>query len=151
MEADINRQNARTGNGGNKLRFYRTFKQVFNVESYCKIIFNISHRGTLAKFRSGSAPIAIETGRYNGLNVNERKSFSCKDAVEDEIHVLLHCPGYRSLRDELLYEAEQTLDGFTNLSDTEKISFILTNTSIVKASVKPYFLILNKRRELLYS
>ena len=67
--ADINRENARTGNGGNKLRFYRTFKQVFNVESYCKIIFNRSHRGALAKFRSGTAPIAIETG----LNVNERK------------------------------------------------------------------------------
>ena len=87
----------------------------------------------------GTAPIAIESGRYIGLNVNERKRFSCKHAVEDEIHVLLHCPEYRSLRDELLYEAEQILDGFTNLSYTEKISFILTNTSIVKASAKACF------------
>ena len=49
-----------------------------------------------------------------------------------------------SLRDELLYEAEQILDGFTNLSNTEKISFILTNTSIVKASAKTCFMTLNK-------
>ena len=93
----------------------------------------------MAKFRSGTFPVAIETGRYNELGANERKCFSCKDAVEDEIHVLLQCPEYRALRDELLYEAEQVLDGFTNLSDTEKISFVLTNTSIVNASAKTCF------------
>ena len=107
-------------------------------------------RKLILQTRMRSHPVGLDV--YNGLNVNERKCFSCKDAVEGEIHVLLHCPEYRSLRDELLYEAEQILGGFTNLSDTEKISFILTNTSIVKASAKTcFFFILNKRRDLLYS
>ena len=147
--ADINRENACMGNGENKLRFYRTFKQVFYVESYCKIMFNRLHR---EQFRSGTAPIAIKTGRYNGLNVNERKCFSCKDTVEDEIHVLLHCPEYRYLHDEILYEAEQIVDSCTNLSDAEKISSILTNTSIIKASARTcFFYFKNKRCSLLYS
>ena len=62
---DIIRENARIGNGGNKLRLYRTFKQDFNVESCCKTVFNRSHRGALAKLRSGTVPVAIETGRYD--------------------------------------------------------------------------------------
>ena len=68
--------------------------------------FNRAHRGSLAKFWSGTAPIAIETGRYNVMNIIDRKCFSCRDVVEDETHVLLHCPGYNTLRDELLNEAE---------------------------------------------
>ena len=107
--ADMIRQNARTGTGGNKLRFCRKFKTYFNVESYCKTAFNRDTRGGggLGKFRSGTAPIAIETGHYNGVNINFRKCFSCRDVVEDETHVLLHCPEYNTLRDELLNEAEK--------------------------------------------
>ena len=74
--ADLNRQNARAGTGWNKFRFYRTYKTDFNVETYYKTVFNRSHRGALTKFRSGTAPIAIETGRCNGVNITDRKCFS---------------------------------------------------------------------------
>ena len=116
-----------------------------------RTVLNSAHRGALAKFRRGTAPIAIETGHYNGVNINCRKCFSCRDVVEDEMHVLLHCTEYNTLRDELLIEAEQISENFTDLSDTNKISFLLTNMSIVKASVKTCSQILNKRRNLLSS
>ena len=48
--ADINRQNAPTGTGGNKLRFNRTFKADFNVESYCKTVFKRACRGASQNF-----------------------------------------------------------------------------------------------------
>ena len=35
--------------------------------------FNRAHRGSLAKFWSGTAPIAIETGRYNVMIIIDRK------------------------------------------------------------------------------
>ena len=73
-----------------------------------------------AIFRSGTAPTAIETGHYNGINLNDRKCFTCEDLIEDEMHVLLHCPMYDSLRADLFHEAEQTLNGFMNLTDIEK-------------------------------
>lgn len=148
---EVNRNSSRSGTGGNKLRLYRTFKQDFVVEKYCTSIFNRSHRGALAKFRSGTAPIALETGRYNGLEVSERKCFNCRNVVEDETHVLLHCPLYTELRNELFSIAEQILNGFQSLNDSAKVSFILSDPSIVKISAKTCYLILNKRRSLLYS
>ena len=37
---DVNRNESRTGNGGYKLRTYRSFKQNFQLENYCKSVFN---------------------------------------------------------------------------------------------------------------
>ena len=92
---------------GINLDFIGRLKQILMWKAIAKK-FLIGHTGgALAKFRSGTAPIAIETGRYNGVNINDRKCFACRDVVEDETHVLLHCPEYNTLRDELLNEAEK--------------------------------------------
>jgi hypothetical protein len=73
------------------------FKARFEVEGYCKTVMSSRHRGSLAKFRTGTAPIRIETGRYESLPVSERTCFMC-DHVEDEKHVLIQCPLYEDLR-----------------------------------------------------
>ena len=49
------------------------------------------HRSALSKFRSGVAPLRLETGRYEGLEVDQRICPICHSSVEDEKHVLLHC------------------------------------------------------------
>ena len=51
------RVNARRGNGGDKLRTYRKFNQVFETETYVKTPMLRSRRSALAKFRCGVAPI----------------------------------------------------------------------------------------------
>ena len=91
-------------------------------------------------FRSGTALIALETDRYNGLEVSERKCFNCRNVVEDEIHVLLHCPLYTELRNELFSIAEQILNGFQSLNNSIKVSFILSDPSIIKISAKTCYL-----------
>ena len=65
--------------------FYKNFIQNFEVETYCTSVYKRSHRRALARFRSFTAPIAIEIGRYSGFCIDERKCFSCKDIVDDEI------------------------------------------------------------------
>jgi hypothetical protein len=55
----------------------------------------------MAKFRCGVAPIRIETGRYENLNVNDRTCFNCLNCIEDEEHVLLKYPLYTSITEEL--------------------------------------------------
>ena len=72
---DLNRTSARRGTGGNKLRTYRQMKKDFQVEPYCLEILSRKHRGALAKFRSGTAPIKVETGRYQNLDLSERVCF----------------------------------------------------------------------------
>ena len=149
-QIDVNRDESRTGNGGNKLRTYKTFKQTFQIETYCKTVFNRSHRSALAKFRSGTAPIALETGRYNDSSLSDRKCFHCCNIVEDEMHVILKCPIYESLRNNLIDEIRNLSIDFDGFSDTDKLSFILSNPLVAKASAKTCHLILERRRTLLY-
>ena len=65
---NLDRDVSWTGQGGNKLRTYRTFKQEHGTEPYISSILPSRHRSSYAKFRCGVAPIRLETGRY------ERKS-----------------------------------------------------------------------------
>lgn len=122
----LNCETARSGNGGNKLRLYKTFKHVYETETYCKLIFKRTYRGAFVKFRTGTAPIAIELGWYNGLPVEERTCFHCKNTVEDEKYVLLHCPVYETIRNELLQVASQINNDFCNLSDNDKVGYFVT-------------------------
>ena len=78
---------------GNKLRTYRTFKLDISCELYFKTL--------LSQFRCGVAPLRIETGRYERLPVNERICFMCENKIETEEHVLIECPLYDDLRNEL--------------------------------------------------
>jgi hypothetical protein len=60
------------------------------------------YRNALYKFRCGVAPIRIETGRYERLNVTDRISNICDNhdnEIEDEKHVIMKC----TLYDERLY------------------------------------------------
>ena len=61
-----------------------------------------SMRSTLARFKCGVYPLAIETGRYSDKPVEKRVCLSCPyDTVEDEFHFLLLCPAYQKERTNL--------------------------------------------------
>ena len=49
---------------GNKLRTYRLYKTSVKPEKYLKLQIPKRVRRIVALFRSGSLPLAIETGRY---------------------------------------------------------------------------------------
>ena len=134
------------GRGGNKLRTYRLFKSNFQVEPYCELFLPFKHRSALAKFRCGVAPLRLETGRYEGLDVNQRICPICKSSVEDESHVLLYCPFYRDLRTTLFNKASEVNRNFRQLPDNEKFS---TN-DLIRILAKTCFTILQKRTNFLY-
>ena len=70
------------------------FKNDYETENYVTCMMPRGHRAALSKFRFGVAPIRVETGRYERLALEERHCFICTNQVEDEEHVLLHCPMY---------------------------------------------------------
>ena len=105
---DLDREVAKRGKGGNKLRTYRRFKSDVYTEPYLLYVVDDRKRALLFKFRSGVAPLRIETGRYEaskygqkGLPVHERVCLCCANGVEDEEHVLCVCPVYSSMRSTL--------------------------------------------------
>ena len=68
------------------------------------------------------APIRLETGRYANLPINERVCFNCNNCVEDEIHVLLHCPVYNDVRQVLFNKCIDVWSDFINESDDRHIA-----------------------------
>ena len=88
---------------GNKLCLYRLYKERIDAETYAIQAMPRNLRQLIAKFRSGTLPIRIETGRYENLPLVERTCKFCTlGGIEDDIHVLLKCELYSDLRYELL-------------------------------------------------
>lgn len=147
---ELEREEARRGNGLNKLRTYRTFKLRFETEQYVKLLMPFSWRSAFAKFRSGVAPLRLETGRYENLAVNQRTCFSCRECVESEKHVLLHCPLYEDLQNEMFACALNVNSSFYSLNDDEKIVLLFSCKDLIKPVAKACKEILERRRRFLY-
>jgi hypothetical protein len=77
----LDRPNAIRGPGLNKLRTYRLFKHRPICEPYVQAVMPKKYRSAMAKVRSGTAPIRLETGRY------ERPPLP----PEDRVCQLCHC------------------------------------------------------------
>jgi hypothetical protein len=148
----LGRERARHGQGKNKLRTYRTFKDSFATETYVSCVLGNRQHRSLALFRCGVAPIRIETARYEGHYIpeNQRFCFYCKDQVENEQHVILDCPLYNPIRRILLQHANAICDNFNILSKCEMTSFILADPGMVKYSAKALTDILQCRQTHFY-
>ena len=147
----INRQTGRSGVGRNKLRTYTLFKSSFETEKYCTVLIPIFHRAAFCKFRCGVAPIRIETGRYENIDVSQRLCIFC-NVVEDETHVILDCSAYDLdlLRNNLFSKAISVLLSFMDLDSIEIIKFLFTNLDMTRTCAKTCFKILQHRNSLLY-
>ncbi len=146
----VNSNTGTRGVGHNKLRLYKLFKTEFGTEAYVKDNIPFLYRSALAKFRCGVAPLRLETGRYENIELGNRTCFHCKNIVEDEIHVLFHCPLYVNIRKSLMDILIET-PNCHNMSDTEKLKYIFTDERLLYISAKSCFSILKERRNILYS
>ena len=146
----LNRTTGIRGEAGNKLRTYKLFKSDFKTEAYVKTVFTKSNRAALAKFRSGTAPIRLETGRYEHLPVAERLCpFGC-GVTETEIHTLLVCPEFADIRAPVLQEASRKDPDFNNADNNNKLIVLLSDPATANFVAHMCKLILTKRRNLLY-
>ena len=112
-----------------KLRTYKMFKREFTFESYLAI--NISkYRTSLCRMRTGSHYLEIERGRYAvpKIPAEARLCVQCNlNAVEDEIHFVLHCPKYTVFSRDLFFIARMCIARFTNMTDDEKFVALFTS------------------------
>ena len=59
-------------------------------------------RTSIAKLRTGTLPLSIETGRYRHIALDQRLCRSCdRNVIEDEIHFIFHCEKYNDIRTDL--------------------------------------------------
>jgi hypothetical protein len=111
-----------------------------------------TQRSAYAKFRYGVAPLRIETGRYKRLQINEHTCFHCVNEVESEEHVLLSCPVYSDLREQLFECVCRIHAGCIGLDVCDKLSVILGSDDeiVIKKSATICCEMLRRRRSLLY-
>ena len=149
---DIERISARRGNGRNKLRTYRMFKETYGTEKYVSIILPRNHRSSYARFRMGVAPLRIETDRYEQLEESKRVCYNCESEVETEEHVLMDCPVYSDLRETLFSKITQHIPDFMTKTIHDKFLCLLRSEAIpiIRKSAKICHDILTLRRTQLY-
>ena len=74
----LNKDSITVPNKGNKLRTYQKFKTTFVREPYLEIINNKKHRKSLARLRTSSHKLHIETGRYLKIDAKQRLCEMCQ-------------------------------------------------------------------------
>ena len=84
-----------------KLRVYRRVKTELKREDYLQSS-KIEGRRQMTQLRGGTNSLRVETGIWEGKQLEDRKCRQCGDGVEDEEHVLLHCNLYDDLRREMM-------------------------------------------------
>ena len=84
-----------------KLEFYNTFKNEYTPSCYQELASKLNKRKELVKFKIGNHKLMIETGRCSQIpaRVNRRCPTCGSNQIEDEIHLLFHCPKYSIFRD----------------------------------------------------
>ena len=149
---EVNKINSKSGKGKNKLRTYNTFKFEFTSEPYVYTTMSKSSRSAYAQFRCGTAPIKLETGRYEGLALEARICPLCKSGIEDERHVLFECPVYNNIRTELFQQLACYYPNIHVLSKREMLKCILACKSegCVRLCAKACNSILQLRKQFLY-
>ena len=60
-------------------------------------------RKLISKLKLSSHKLFIETGRYIGVNRDDRICHKCNTGIiEDEFHFIIHCPFYANVRRQYL-------------------------------------------------
>lgn len=130
-----------------KLRTYRTFKSVFGLEPYVSICMNNKYRSVIAQLRSGILPLEVETGRWRGIELENRLCQLCSSGcVEDEAHFLFSCDFYTNERQRF---AQQCCENFDNLTTSEKFVMLMQENNVLTFG-KFLWQIYEKRKEKIF-
>ena len=147
-ETDVN------GQESNKLHIYCLFKKEPNIENSLICTLPRKYRSVLAKVRCGAAPIRIETGRYERLPSEDRLCQMCNtEQPETEEHLLISCPQYIDVREEIFQKALEIQPLFNHFEPVDKMCFLLScvNPQLVYPVTKCIFDMMHGRKCLLYT
>ena len=132
-----------------KLRTYGLIKYKIGREDYLLEIRNVKHRSSLSKFRLSNHKLMIEIGRHKKLLKHERICQVCKKDVEDEIHFLINCELYNTLRKTLFEYCMTIKPHFVYYTDQEKFIFVMTCPNLTLEVAKFIHNAMNLRDEYL--
>ena len=127
-------------NNSIRLQTYARYKHDFEFEDYLDFIQEKKYRIAFTKFRLSSHDLAIERGRFENIDRNDRLCRHCNlNMIESEYHFMLVCPLYRDLRKKYLknfYCHWPTLNKFGDLMTTKSTNVIKNVSKFVYFAMK---------------
>ncbi len=99
---------------------------------FCKpLSYNV--RKSLSNLGCGTAPLHIETGRFEQPRL-EAYEIYCQvcnaENVEDEKHFLLLCPAFTDEHQQLFHTVSIIYNGVNDMSNDEKFIFLMSEQSV---------------------
>lgn len=111
-----------------KLRFYTMFKEILKTEMYVKLNLSAHERSLLAQIRFGILPIKVETGRFNNIQLDDRKCEMCNaNVIEDECHFLFECERYSDIRNDWGEEVINKCPDFLYFEVVDQLKYLFEN------------------------
>ena len=112
--------------------------------SYCPAIYESFMREDLrillTRWRMSCFELAIETGRYEGIDREERLCVFC-NVIEDETHAIFNCRAYNTIRNNLgdLLQRFSTTKQILNPPDKETAEKVGLFLKLIEAERKSMF------------
>ncbi len=132
----------------NKLQCYSTLNRTTTFANYL-LIKPFKERQILSKYRLSDHDLEIERGRHR-QTWTEREQRICRHCdlqqIEDEKHFLMMCPKYLHVRETFLPRFDALIPSFTELSDSEKMPFLLGEDDNTAALAAKYVLTIHNVR-----
>ena len=123
-----------------KLRTYTTFKSNFGREKYLSVLKSFEQRRCLTQLRISCHQLKIETDRYHGTLLHDRKCECCSSGeVEDEYHFLFHCNKLENDQNPLLKEIAKSSPNFKRLNSKEKLVWLMNMVNEYRAKISPRY------------
>ncbi len=115
---------------GNKLRTYRTFKNLLELEPYLLHERNFRLRRTFSKLRLSNHKLEFETGRHKNIDAEERFCVQCPDKIGDEFHFIMNCTVSETAREKLTDTIVDLYPDFSDWDERSRFLFIMQNRDI---------------------
>ena len=122
------------------MTLYAQVKTKFGLEKYLNLITNSRERQAVTKMRISAHSLPIETGRYKGIDTNDRICPLCYQGVGTEAHYFTKCQNNKIINTNNLF-TRKLIDinsTFTLLSCENIFIYIMsmTDENIIKTRGK---------------
>lgn len=117
---------------------FRLFKHDFTCSHYINVLPDNLIRTFLA-FRSRNHKLPIETGRWSGIPLNERKCTFCNEDIGDEYHFIMQCKYFKKNRDELIdpfFSTNPNVLKYSQLMNTTNTKQLINLCNFIGKNIK---------------
>ena len=95
----------------------------YECKARCVQVNSKRQRRMLAKLRGGTVELRIETGRWRGLERQERLCKCCESGeVEDVEHLVMRCAHVKEERGKLMELMDERVEGWLSMEENERVA-----------------------------